>query len=43
MEQENIDHKLLECDECKYQDNCPVMWSMHNAACLTIQKPKENK
>ena len=34
--------KLLECNECKYEDNCPVMWSHCNAACITIQKKKEN-
>ena len=32
---------IIECSECKYFDCCPCMWSLHNAACLTIQKPKK--
>lgn len=34
---------FLKCNECKYEKNCPVMWSYCNAACITIQKKKENK
>lgn len=33
--------KDIECFECKYGENCPVFWSRHNAACLTIRKEKE--
>lgn len=31
---------IIECSECEYSERCPCMWSLHNAACLTIQKPK---
>ena len=35
----------VKCDNCKYSENCPVMWSHNNAACLTIrkEKPKEKR
>ena len=33
---------FLKCNECKYEENCPIMWSYCNAACITIQKKKEN-
>lgn len=33
--------KDIECFECKYGENCPVFWSRHNAACLTIRKEKD--
>ena len=33
--------KDLECYECVYNAKCPVEWSRHNAACLTIRKPYE--
>ena len=32
---------FIKCEECKYDDNCPVFHSYLNAACATIQKPKE--
>lgn len=35
--------QFLTCKECKYEHNCPVMWSYLNAACITIQKPKNNE
>ena len=31
----------IECENCKYEENCPVMWSYENAACLTIRKRKD--
>lgn len=34
---------FLKCEECKYEKQCPVFWSYLNAACITIQKEKENK
>ncbi len=34
---------FLKCEECKYEEQCPVFWSYLNAACITIQKEKENK
>ena len=33
--------KDLECYECIYNVKCPIGWSRHNAACLTIRKPYE--
>ena len=33
---------IIECSECEYSEQCPCMWSLHNAACLTIQKPKKS-
>ena len=30
------------CNECLYQQCCPVMWSLHNAACLTLAKQKKD-
>lgn len=33
---------FLKCNEYKYEENCPVMWSYCNAACITMQKKKEN-
>ena len=33
--------KDLECYECIYNNECPVKWSRHNSACLTIRKPYE--
>mgnify|MGYP003571251102 CR=1 FL=1 len=36
-----MNSKILDCEECKYEDNCPVQWHEHNAACLTIQKEKD--
>lgn len=27
---------FLKCEECKYAEKCPVMWSYLNAACITI-------
>ena len=32
--------KDIECFECKYGEDCPVFWSRHNAACLTIREEK---
>ena len=29
----------LQCDECVYNEECPVGWSRNNAACLTLRKP----
>ena len=34
---------FLKCEECKYEEQCPVFWSYLNAACITNQKEKENK
>ena len=34
---------MITCKECKYSDNCPCGYSLHNAACLVIQKPKDKK
>lgn len=33
----------IKCENCRYGENCPVMWSYNNAACLTIRKEKEKK
>ena len=33
----------IKCEECKYGECCPVMWSYNNAVCLTIRKQKEKK
>ena len=33
--------KILDCKECKYEEDCPVWWHKHNAACLQLQKEKE--
>jgi hypothetical protein len=33
---------FIKCMECKWQDNCPVMWSYLNAACITIQEKKQD-
>ena len=35
--------KFIKCEECKYQDCCPVMWSYLNAACITIQRKKDDE
>lgn len=35
------EQEFIDCSECKYSELCPCGWSLHNAACLTIQKPKE--
>ena len=29
---------MIECKDCKYNNNCPAGWSYGNAACLTIQQ-----
>jgi len=34
--------QFLTCEECKYEYDCPVMWSYLNAACLVLQKSKSN-
>ena len=34
---------FLTCKQCKYEKDCPVMWSYLNAACITIQKPKNKE
>ena len=31
---------LENCTDCIYNKNCPCGYSLHNAACLTISKPK---
>ena len=33
------EYKNIDCENCAYQFNCPVMYSYNNAACLTIRKP----
>lgn len=33
----------IKCEDCKYEERCPVMWSYSNAACLTIRKKKDDK
>ena len=33
---------IIECKECVFGKRCPCGWSHCNAACLTIQKPKQN-
>lgn len=33
---------FVNCNECLYQQCCPVMWSLHNAACLTLAKQKKD-
>ena len=32
------EYKTIDCENCAYQFNCPVMYSYNNAACLTIRK-----
>ena len=32
------EYKNIDCENCAYQFNCPVMYSYNNAACLTIRK-----
>jgi len=32
---------MITCKECKYSGNCPCGYSLNNAACLAIQKPKD--
>lgn len=39
MDEKNV---FIKCSECKWQENCPVMWSYLNAACITIQKKKQD-
>ena len=36
-----MEEKIICCEECKFEENCPVQWHLHNAACLTIQMKKE--
>ena len=33
---------IIECKECVFGKRCPCGWSHCNAACLTIQKPKQD-
>lgn len=34
--------EFIKCKDCFYNINCPCNWSNGNAACLTIQKYKQN-
>ena len=43
MSSNNQESQFLTCEECKYEYSCPVMWSYLNAACITIQKPKNKE
>ena len=31
---------IEDCSRCYYSKNCPCGYSLHNAACLTVAKPK---
>lgn len=33
--------ELIECKDCVYEKECPCGYSLHNAACLTIQKKRK--
>lgn len=43
MSSNNQELQFLTCKECKYEYSCPVRWSYLNAACITIQKPKNKE
>ena len=34
---------MIECKDCRYSNNCPCGYSAHNAACLAIARPKQEK
>ena len=34
---------FLTCNQCKYEENCPVLYSYLNAACIVIQAPKKEE